>query len=156
VIHQLTPAECREVLSRASLGRLACCRRDQPYVVPVFVYFDEEWKSLFSFSTAGQKIRWMRQNPKVCVEVDEITGRSDWSTVLVFGRYQEIRGTPEEAAVRDRAREHFQRRHAWWLPAAAKLDTGKESHAPVVYRIRIDRITGRRAAQKGGGAPPGL
>lgn len=148
MIHELTPAECREVLSRASLGRLACSRRDQPYVVPVFVYYDEAWNSLFSFATAGQKVRWMRQNPRVCVEVEDITSQLQWATVLVFGRYEEIRSTPEEVEMRQRAQELFKRRHAWWLPAGSKLDTGKEPRAPVVYRIRIDRLTGRRAVRK--------
>lgn len=148
MVHELTPDECRAILSRATLGRLACSRRDQPYVVPVFVYFDAEFNSLFSFATAGQKIRWMRQNPKVCVEVDEIASRFQWTTVLVFGRYEEIRATPEERQIRERARSHFQKRHTWWLPAASKLDSGKEPSVPVVYRIRIDKLTGRRAARR--------
>jgi nitroimidazol reductase NimA-like FMN-containing flavoprotein (pyridoxamine 5'-phosphate oxidase superfamily) len=40
----------------------------------------------------------------------------------------------------------FQQRPEWWLPAAAKVGS-RERHAVVVYRIRIDRLTGRKAAK---------
>ena len=33
LIHELTLPECREVLSRTNLARLACSHADQPYVV---------------------------------------------------------------------------------------------------------------------------
>jgi hypothetical protein len=35
----------------------------------------------------------------------------------------------------------------WWLPGAGKLAGGQEHHVPVMYRIRIDRVSGRRAAR---------
>lgn len=59
--------ECQELLERVSFGRLACALDNQPYVVPVaFAY---EPGSIYVFSTAGKKIEWMRQNPKVCLQV---------------------------------------------------------------------------------------
>ena len=50
---------------------------------------------LYAFSTIGQKIEWMRENPKVCLEVEEIDDQSHWTTVLVIGRYEEIHQEPE-------------------------------------------------------------
>ena len=32
----------------------------------------------------------MRENPKVSLEVEEIEDKNSWTTVVVFGRYQEI------------------------------------------------------------------
>lgn len=144
LIHELTAAQCQEVLGRTSLGRLACARDDQPYIVPIFFYFDVTEKSLYSFSTAGQKIAWMRGNPKVCVAVDEISDQFHWTTVVVFGRYEEIRDSKQESDARSRAHELFQQRPEWWLPGAGKLSTGEEHHTPVIYRIRVDRMSGRR------------
>lgn len=149
LIHELTAAECREVLSRTGLGRLACSLDDQPYIVPIFFYFDPDNMFLYSFSTVGQKIDWMRRNPKVCVEVDEIADQFHWTTVLVFGGYEEIRDSKQEGDVRQRAHDLFQQRPEWWLPGAGKLTTGEEHSTPVVYRIRIDRVSGRRAARAG-------
>ena len=42
LIHELTGDQCREVLGRAELGRLACSRFDQPYVVPIHFSFDAD------------------------------------------------------------------------------------------------------------------
>jgi hypothetical protein len=39
-IHELTVNECREVLKNTNIGRLACARDNQPYVVPVHFYLD--------------------------------------------------------------------------------------------------------------------
>jgi len=142
VIHELTKAECHEVLYRAHLARLACCRDDHPYVVPISYDFDGE--HLYSFSTLGQKIVWMRANPHVCVEVDDIEDRFHWTTVLVFGRYEELRTPVEHELARERARRLFEQREEWWQPAAAKAQP-PEHHIPLVYRIVINRLSGRRA-----------
>jgi hypothetical protein len=41
----------------------------------------------------------------------------------------------------------FQQRPEWWLPAAAKVGAQEHHHAMVIYRIQIDRLTGRRASR---------
>jgi nitroimidazol reductase NimA-like FMN-containing flavoprotein (pyridoxamine 5'-phosphate oxidase superfamily) len=146
LIHELTPTECREILSRTNLARLACSHADQPYVVPVSFEYDRDTDCLFSFSMVGTKVEWMRENPKVCVEVEDVGDRFHWTTILIFGRYDEIVDSAEHKAVRQRALDVFGRRAEWWLPGAAKLPPS-EHHAVVVYRIQIESITGRRAAR---------
>ena len=64
-IIEISQAECRELLERVSIGRLACSLDNQPYVVPVAFSYEPE--SIYVFSTLGKKIEWMRQNPKVCL-----------------------------------------------------------------------------------------
>ena len=104
LIHQLTRDECLEVLSRATMGRLACAHGDQPYIVPISLHFDGT-AGLYSFSTVGQKIHWMRNNPKVCVEADEVADRFHWTSVVVIGTYEELVDRPGESA---RTRVHAQ------------------------------------------------
>lgn len=147
VIHELTAAECRELLARTTLGRLACARFNQPYITPIFFYFDLKEDCLYSFSTHGQKIDWMRSNSKVCVEVDDVADEFHWTTVVVFGRYEEVFNSATHSDVRRRALELFQQRPSWWLPGAGHLASGEEHDTPVVYRVHIDRVTGRRAAR---------
>ena len=147
-VHELTVAQCKELLGRASLGRLACARDDQPYIVPIFFSFDLDETCLYGFSTAGRKIEWMRRNPKVCVEVEEIVDKAHWTTVLATGRYEEIRDQKNDSVAFERVRELFQQRPEWWLPATAKLASGEEHDRPVFYRIRIDELTGRQAARQ--------
>jgi nitroimidazol reductase NimA-like FMN-containing flavoprotein (pyridoxamine 5'-phosphate oxidase superfamily) len=147
LVHKLTAPQCREVLARTRLGRLACARSNQPYVVPISVYFDPDENVLYGFSTLGQKIRWMRENPLVCVEVEEIVSRHDWTTVVAFGRYVEIPRGALGASFRRRAYELFERQSEWWLPGAANLAAGERPAAAVVYRIRLNRLTGRRVVR---------
>ena len=97
LVHKLTDAECRRVFSRARYGRLACVSGEQPYIVPVTLFLDSDEGFVYGFSTLGQKIRWMRANPRVCIEVEEIVSRTEWTTVLAFG------GT-RRSRVRDLAR----------------------------------------------------
>jgi nitroimidazol reductase NimA-like FMN-containing flavoprotein (pyridoxamine 5'-phosphate oxidase superfamily) len=145
LIQDLTPTECAAILQRSHLGRLGCARDGQPYVVPIHFSFDPERGCVYSFSGVGQKVTWMRQNPRVCLEVDDVTSKDHWQTVVVFGRYEEIQDAPEEADARRRAERLFQRRPEWWLPAAAATAGSKVRH--IVYRIQIEEITGRRAAR---------
>jgi nitroimidazol reductase NimA-like FMN-containing flavoprotein (pyridoxamine 5'-phosphate oxidase superfamily) len=100
----MTENECGEILMRISIGRLACSHHDQPYIVPI--YFAYEPELLYGFTTAGQKIEWMRANPKVCVEIDEITNHFQWTSVVLRGRYRELPDLPSFAEERD---------HAWKL-----------------------------------------
>jgi len=58
------------------VGRIACSSKDQPYVVPISFSYESP-SHIYIFSTFGKKIEWMRRNPKVCLEVDEIANRSN-------------------------------------------------------------------------------
>src|SRR3954470_2427411 len=149
LIHQLTPAECRLVLSEASVARLACSHADQPYIVPISFAFDPASAALFGFSMVGKKIEWMRMNPKVCLEVEDITDRFHWQSVIVLGRYEEITDAPEHADERQRMLNVLSARSEWWLPGAARIQA-HDHHAVVIYRIHIDSITGRRADRNRG------
>jgi len=143
VIHEMTDIACRALLGRSHVVRLACAQNNQPYIVPFHVDMDGEW--LYGFATLGQKIEWMRQNPLVCVQIEELTTEEQWESVLVYGQYEELPHTPEYEEARGVAERLFQMRPMWWQPASTPLDT-HQPRAPIVFRIRIDRVTGRRAA----------
>jgi hypothetical protein len=69
IINEISADDCRAVLERASVGRLGCALNNEPYVVPIYLAFESDY--IYVFSTFGKKIEWMRENPKVCVEVEE-------------------------------------------------------------------------------------
>ena len=144
-IDELTDSECREILSRASLGRLGCSLNDQPYVIPVGVAYEDD--SIYVFSTLGQKIKWMRSNPKVCVQADEIRSQSDWASVIAYGEFQEL-PEPQFEQERAHARRLLQKRHQWWLNAMAerRIRLRDEEIKPLFFRIRVSSITGLRSA----------
>jgi nitroimidazol reductase NimA-like FMN-containing flavoprotein (pyridoxamine 5'-phosphate oxidase superfamily) len=144
LIHELTPDECREILQQANVARLGCALNGQPYIVPIHYYFDAD--ALYSFATLGQKVEWMRANPKVCVEADHVADSYHWTTVVAFGLYQELSIDQGHDQALRRAHALFEQRPAWWKPATGKIGS-VEHHVPVVYRICLSQMTGRRAAR---------
>jgi nitroimidazol reductase NimA-like FMN-containing flavoprotein (pyridoxamine 5'-phosphate oxidase superfamily) len=140
----MSKQECSELLERVSIGRLGCSFEGQPYVVPVA--FSYEPDCIYVFSTIGQKIKWMRQNPKVCLQVDEIGNHSNWLSAIVTGTYLELL-TPQQAAQRDHARELLAQNTQWWLnPLAERRSQSDDlSIEPVFFRIDIQSMTGLRA-----------
>jgi uncharacterized protein len=140
VIDELTDRECRAVLARTHLARLACSLNNQPYIVPIHFEFHDGY--LLGFATAGQKIEWMRENPLVCVEVEEVSSDRQWTTVVISGRYEELPDTPSYDYERSIAQSLFQRRPLWWEPASVPLG-GRRPRPLILFRILIVRMTGR-------------
>ena len=178
-IQEMSKTECLSTLARTRVGRLACAQENLPYVVPIFFVYEDSY--LYGFTTLGQKVEWMRSNPLVCVEVDEVQNFEEWTSIVIFGTYEELPElavTPEFAQEQRREHEPSQamvrpksvssnasqqaRLHAhellqehrvrWWEPGSASRTGRKPDHplTPIFYRIRIDRITGRRATPSPG------
>ncbi len=150
-IKEMTQAECRAFLMRAHIGRLACALDDQPYVVPVSVVCEDDF--IYSFSTIGQKIQWMRKNPKVCVELDELVAQSRWFSVVATGVYQELR-EPQFESERAHARKLLDQKTRWWLNALAERQIKSEDELidPLFFRIRIESLSGLESSDSGPGA----
>jgi len=145
LIQEMTGQASLDFLARTHLGRLACSQALQPYVVPI--YFSYRDSCLYSFSTVGQKISWMRANPLVCVQADEVASSHEWTSVVVFGRFEELPDVPDWSDERTLAYELLQRRATWWEPAYAKtiLHGAERPLVPIFYRIHITAVTGHQA-----------
>jgi uncharacterized protein len=146
-INQMKAEECNAFLERVSVGRLACSFENQPYVVPI--YFAYEKGYLYVFSTLGQKVKWMRANPKVCVQADEIQNQSEWVSVIVDGESQEL-AQPQYTAERQHATSLLAKQYQWWLNALGErqLRVGDKAIEPLFFRIRIHSISGLRATDE--------
>jgi nitroimidazol reductase NimA-like FMN-containing flavoprotein (pyridoxamine 5'-phosphate oxidase superfamily) len=131
------------------MGRLACVFGEQPYLVPFYFAFHNDY--IYSFSDTGKKINWMRNNPLVCIQADEVSDAGTWTSVVASGRYEELEDTNEMQSTRTFAATLLQQRVQWWEPAAVK--PGADGHAspvtPILYRIRLLEISGRRATAQG-------
>ena len=147
----ISQQECSELLQRVSIGRLACSLNDQPYVVPVA--FSYEPDCIYIFSTFGKKIEWMRKNPKVCLQADEIGNRSNWTSVVVTGTYLELNVPQYHTAQREHARERLAAQCSeWWrIPLSGARDRALVSSMETVFfRIDIKSISGLRAVPEAG------
>ncbi len=145
VIEELTRNASLKFLAGTHLGRLACVQGSQPYIVPIYFSYNNDY--IYTFSTVGQKIDWMRANPLVCVQADEVVNSEQWTSVIVNGRFEELPDLPEWHSERLLAHDLLQSKAMWWEPGYVKtILHGKERPlVPVFYRVRITEITGHRA-----------
>jgi len=133
-IEELTRKASLHFLAGSRLGRLVYANQSQPYVTPFYFDYQDQW--IYSFSTIGQKIEWLRANPLACVGVDDIASPQEWTSVVVFGRNEELAkitdgqapreipfGRHEEPTksidgqeTRELAFKLLQQRQLWWEP----------------------------------------
>jgi nitroimidazol reductase NimA-like FMN-containing flavoprotein (pyridoxamine 5'-phosphate oxidase superfamily) len=145
IVKEMTRQECTALLSSSRMGRLACAKDDQPYIVPInFAFADSH---IYSFSLIGQKVEWMRQNPHVCLHVDKFGEGREWRSVVVYGVFEELPDRVGWKSQRDHAWSVLSKHASWWEPGGLK-PVSAQTGSPIshlFYRITIDRITGRQA-----------
>jgi len=147
IIKEMTQQEIRELLERATIGRLACAKDGQPYVIPLTFAYHAVF--LYSFTTAGRKVDYMRANPRVCVEFDEISATNNWQSVIVTGLFEELTKEPEHIDSRYTAHMLLNKSAEWWQPAYVKTVIREQERAlePVYFRISILETTGHKAVK---------
>ena len=83
-MNDLTPEQCRQLLTDAMVGHMAVISDGEPYVSPIsYAVIDG---SLGLRTGAGRRIEALRENPRVCVEVSNVDAqRGSWESVIVWG-----------------------------------------------------------------------
>ena len=133
---ELSRVEIDEFLRGQRIARLGCSAGDETYVVPLIYAYEDG--AIVAVTTEGRKTELLRENPRVCVEVDEYDsdGRGSWRSVIAYGTYDELAGDAVEPAL-SLLRERFSRAAG---RAAAPRPLGPNV---VVLRITLDDISGR-------------
>lgn len=139
-VEDMSPAEMHALLQRASFGHLGCSREGRPYVVPMNYAYDG--KELYFFTTEGMKTQFIEANPKVCLQVEEVTDSSHWRSVMVVGQAERL----TDAAETQRAMQMIVERNPSLTPAisATQLDTWGRGVDIALYRVRPELIDGRK------------
>jgi uncharacterized protein len=145
MIGTLTKDQIEHVLRSGLIGRIGCHDDRKVYVVPVTYVFDG--KHIYAHSREGQKVRMMRQNPKVCFEVDSLETITNWRCVIVHGKFHEMKTVTEQA----KASKILNDRLAPYLLSETMRPQGfdqapeqiRKDRKPVMYRIEITEMTGR-------------
>lgn len=134
MINRMGEKESRALLRENITGRLGCSDQSKPYVVPVNYLFDGEF--IYVHALPGRKIDILRDNPNVCLQVDEIDDSYNWRSVIAFGHYEEI----VEVDERERILTNLFKR----LPHLTPVESQLKSRAlqSIVFRIRVIEITG--------------
>jgi nitroimidazol reductase NimA-like FMN-containing flavoprotein (pyridoxamine 5'-phosphate oxidase superfamily) len=133
---ELSPAEIEEFLRAQRIARLGCHADGATYVVPLIYAYDDG--AVVAVTTEGRKIAMLRQNPRVCVEVDEYDadGKGSWRSVIAHGTYEELAGEAIEPALA-LMRQRFAR------AAGRAAEPRQLGPQVVVLRIALDEISGR-------------
>lgn len=138
-IHDLNRTECWDFLGGRRLGRLGCAKDNVPYVMPIS--FSTQRPSLFAFTTVGKKIEYLRTNPRVCVQFDDIASPQEWTSVIVDGQFEELVSVAEQ----EQAHQILESA-AWWEPGYVRTTIhGQLRPAQGLYfRVLVEEISGRR------------
>jgi nitroimidazol reductase NimA-like FMN-containing flavoprotein (pyridoxamine 5'-phosphate oxidase superfamily) len=142
--------EMHTLLQTASFGHLGCAHNGRPYVVPMHYAYDG--KELYFFTTEGMKTQFMKGNPHVCLQVEEITDSSHWRSVMVIGRAEKLTNRGE----RERAMKQICEHNPSLTPAIHATQTDASGHAVdiALYRIQPEIIDGRKTVTKGESLDP--
>jgi len=77
-------SEIAKIMNNAQVGRLGLSMNEQPYVVPVNFAFDHG-RIYFHCADTGMKLDFLRNNARVCFEVDENLGTVPGAAPCLFG-----------------------------------------------------------------------
>jgi nitroimidazol reductase NimA-like FMN-containing flavoprotein (pyridoxamine 5'-phosphate oxidase superfamily) len=133
---ELSRGEIEEFLRGQRIARLGCHTDGVTYVVPLIYAYDDG--AVIAVTTEGRKIAMLRENPRVCVEVDEYDadGKGSWRSVIAHGTYEELGSDAIEPALA-LIRERFAR------TAGRAAEPRQLGPNVVVLRIALDEISGR-------------
>ena len=133
---ELSREEIEEFLRGQRIARLGCHADGVTYVVPLVYAYEDG--AVFAVTTEGRKTALLRENPRVCVEVDEYDtdGKGGWRSVIAYGSYEELLGDAIEPALA-LLRERFARTSG---RSAEPRPLGPEV---IVLRITLDELSGR-------------
>ena len=92
-VQEMVKREIEEVLARVGYGHLACVRDDRPYIVPIHYAYDKP--DIYIYTTDGMKSEIIRENPHVCLQVEEVVDNNDWRSIIVncLSGANEVRST---------------------------------------------------------------
>lgn len=140
VINSLSRNEITKFLEEHSFAHLGCQQGDEVYVVPITYAYDDG--SLYSYSKDGKKIKMLRNNPKVCVQFDDVKNFNHWKSVIAWGKFTELKDAEEHRAIRLLNKKLIKD-----LGVEKTSDLTSEFERiftdAIVYKVEITKITGR-------------
>jgi uncharacterized protein len=146
MLGELTDAQIDQVLHTEIVGRLGCRSDERIYIVPVTYVYHEGY--IYAHSKEGMKVRLMRDNPEVCFQVDTIDNMTNWRSVIVWGKYEELKTEKQQLA----GMKIMTDRLLPFSTSETVRPSHRHSHPPevvekgfkaVAYRIKVIEKSGR-------------
>ncbi|HSF44713.1 MAG TPA: pyridoxamine 5'-phosphate oxidase family protein [Chitinophagaceae bacterium] len=147
MVGRLPDIEIENILHNNIVGRLGCTNGQSVYVVPMnYVYTG---KYILAHSTEGKKITYMRANPEVCFEVDEVDDIMNWRSVILWGKFEEVEDELEKEHILEELVQHMMKLKVSDASLMPHLSENRvRPHQPgyikvVVWRIAVNKKSGR-------------
>lgn len=138
-----------EILENGIVGRLGYSDGGRIFIVPISYFFYNR-KYIIAHSREGQKIQILRKNPNVCLEVDLIHSLSNWESVVLWGKYEEITSQPDRHYALDLLIRKINQQRIKEMQAvpSEQSEIGESMVLPdrekaIVYRIKVENKSGR-------------
>ena len=138
MLGDLDAAQCEDLLRTEVIARIGCLSDGRIYVVPVTYVYDGTY--VYGHAMDGAKLRAMRANPQVCVEVEHVDDLSNWRSVIAWGTFEECDGPDWDAGFAMLAERIMP---LLTLPANQPPPDLSVLRRGSVYRIKLDLTTGR-------------
>lgn len=132
----LNETETRALIAAGRVGRLGCVDDGEPYVVPINYLFEDD--AIYGHSLSGRKITALRAHPRACLQVDQVENDFRWRSAIAFGRFEEIVSELERQQVLHKLLQAF----PWLTPVESVGSKDTVSPQVIIFRIRVDRVTG--------------
>jgi len=150
MVTELSPEEIWSLVDSSLFAHLGCSAQGETYVVPISYARDGD--RLVGVTSVGKKVEMMRENPRVCVQVDDIQSLTRWRSAVLWGEFRELSGAERSQAaglLLDKYGLVFEesegeaRRGRDVTPP--RLDGQPEPR--IAYEIQITKLTGRAEGQ---------
>jgi uncharacterized protein len=137
----MSPEQVESFLASQIVVRIATTTEERIYLVPMTCVYSND--AYYGFAHEGQKIRMMRANPNVCVEIDRIVHLGEWESVIAEGTYEELQGPDAGTAAQMIGSKLMQL--ATDEKSRQRLEAAQDPNAPppIIYRIRLTSKSGR-------------
>ena len=145
-IQEMPYHDCISLIGKQWLARLACANANIPYIVPI--QYACAGDRLYVFTLPGKKLDIMRENPNVCVQIDQLKSKHSWKSVVIDAKFVELDGD-ESREERHRAWGLLAQHLDWWEPGALKPasrlgDTASKTHT--FFALDMIDVSGRATA----------
>lgn len=147
MIQKLDNYKCRKLLSQNYIGHLAYTFNNKPFVVPITYYYDNINNTVIGYSGKGHKIKALRINRDVSMEVSVVNSVNNWESVMVQGIYREFEGSTAKINLHkfsEGVKAIINNREGKNLEFIGEFSSKiyKEG-PPIVFKIEIEELTGR-------------
>ena len=137
---ELTREQCRALVQRNHIGRIAYTLHDRVEIEPISYVAEGEW--IFMRTSEGSKLEKLRHHPWAAFQVDEIRSHIDWKSTVVHGHIQNI-SADQSPVARDALAAAIAVLQTVDPHAFTPMDTAP--HRDQVLRLHLDDITGKQA-----------